>query len=147
MFPFFGVVSRHFPFSFFLGDDVILPRFEGCIPKGLKIWCFYDYFFYDRKYITSPDNLLIGYFPLQAHCFEKLLWILKLYLFSPSDDVDESQDGIIEIVDLERVVVEERLFVFGVVDEIDDALEEVDIDEFGGGEEQESSSGDHCCKF
>lgn len=96
---------------------------------------------------TFPGDLLISSLPFETHSLEQFFGVLKLDLLAPGDDVDQSQDGIIEIVNLEGVVGDGSFKIFGVVNEIDDAVEERDIDGEGSGEEQQPSRCYHCCQF
>ncbi len=93
---------------------------------------------------TFPYYFVIDILPLHAHGLQQLLRILQLDFLPPGDDVDQSQDGVVQVVYLKVVDDERGLQVLGVVDEVDDIGEEGEVDGERRREEEQSSRCDHC---
>ena len=53
------------------------------------------------QFPTLPNNFFVGSLPLHAHSFKQFIRILELDLLPPCDDIDESEYGVVEIVDSE----------------------------------------------
>lgn len=93
---------------------------------------------------TFPLDGVVGALPFEAHGLEELIREVKLYLLAPRDDVDQSEDGIVEIVDAQGIDGERCGQIFGVVDKVDDAGEDGEVEGEGGGKEQQPARGEHC---
>jgi hypothetical protein len=52
---------------------------------------------------TFPLDTLIDVFPFKTHGLEKFIGILEIDLLPPRNDIDQSEDGIVKVVDLEGV--------------------------------------------
>ncbi len=99
------------------------------------------------RWNTLPLDGVIRAFPLETHGLEEFFWEVEIDLLAPGDHVDESEDGVIEIVDAKGVNGKRSLEVLGVVDEVDDAGEDGEVEWERGGEEQEPARGEHCCQL
>ena len=73
---------------------------------------------------TFPSKLIIDIFPLQTHSSQQLIRKLKHDLFPPSNDINQSQKRIIQIIDSESINQKVGLQIFAIVDQINDAVED-----------------------
>ena len=53
--------------------------------------------------LTFPRDLFIGLLELQTHGFQQFVRVLQLYLLTPSNYVDKSKNGIVEVLDSKAV--------------------------------------------
>lgn len=96
---------------------------------------------------TFPDYFIVDSFPLQAHCLQQFLGELKGHFLPPGDHEDQTEDGIVEIVDVKGLESELVFQILRVVDHVDNAGEDCGFDGEGGREEEEASGGDDCRKL
>ncbi len=87
------------------------------------------------EFNTFFEDLIVDGFPLESHGLEKFLRVIEFDLFSPGNHEDESEDGVVKVINFESLDDKFGFEVFAVDDAVDDGKDDGLVEFDDGGEQ------------